>query len=442
MWIDRAGNSDLAFLAMNAAGPVPQQFAAILVFDRPVTAGTVARVLAERVPGVPRLRQRLVRTPPGCGRPIWVDDAGFDVHRHLSRIRCRPPGDEDALMAAALTVVAERLPADRPRWRAAVVDGLADGGTALVVVLQHVLADGIGGLAVLRALADGADAPPARPFPRPAPPRAALAADALRSRVAAVRGAGRTWRQVRAAMSAGGGVVAPAAESCSLLRPTGARRRAVVVHAGVAALRAVAHPAGATVNAALVSGLVGALDRLLAARGERLGTVVLAIMVGGRAHAGADRLGNEATPLVVAVPAGAAPGDRMRRVAEVVGRRRAMAAGPPAIGLVGPLFRIGAAVGAVRWYMNRQRRLHTLVSYVRGPDRPIRFAGVPVRALLPLGVGGAGNVTVSFQALSYAGDLAVCAVADPDTCPDLDALAAALRQELTGSAAVVARQAP
>lgn len=442
MRIDRASASDLAFRAMDAAGPVPQQFAAVLVFGRPVPAGTVARVLAERVPGVPRLRQRLVRTPPGCGRHIWVDDPHFDVGRQLGTRRCPPPGDEAALTGAALAVVAERLPADRPPWRAVVVDGLVGGGTALVVVVQHVLADGLGGLAVLRDLADGGPSPPARPFPRPAPSPPALAAEAARSRLAAVRHAGQTWRQVRAALSAGGGVAAPAAGACSLLRPTGTRRRAVVVHADVAALRAGAHRAGTTVNAALVAGVAGALGRLLAARGEQLETVVLAIMVGDPRSGTAEQLGNDATPLLLAVPAREAAGDRMRRVADAVARRRALATGPPAIGLLGPLFRITATVGVYRWYLNRQRRLHTLVSYVRGPERPISFAGVPVRALLPLGVGGAGNVTVSFQALSYAGDLAVCAVADPDGCPDLDVLAAAMREELSGAAAPERRRTP
>jgi diacylglycerol O-acyltransferase / wax synthase len=45
-------------------------------------------------------------------------------------------------------------------------------------------------------------------------------------------------------------------------------------------------------------------------------------------------------------------------------------------------------------------------------------------------VGEAGNVAVSFLALSYAGTLTVTAVADPDAMPDLPLLAACLREEL------------
>ena len=41
-----------------------------------------------------------------------------------------------------------------------------------------------------------------------------------------------------------------------------------------------------------------------------------------------------------------------------------------------------------------------------------------------------GDVTVSFDALSYAGTLTVTAVADPDRVPDLPVLTAALRDQL------------
>src|SRR5689334_12639036 len=94
---DRAGNADLAFLAMDR-GPVPEQFAAVLVLDDDPGPAVVERTLAARVPAVRRLRQRLVGTPPGCGRPVWVDDPAFDVTRHLSVLSCRSPGDTAALV--------------------------------------------------------------------------------------------------------------------------------------------------------------------------------------------------------------------------------------------------------------------------------------------------------------------------------------------------------
>ena len=59
------------------------------------------RVLGQRIRAVPRLRQRLYRAPPGCGRPYWADDPAFDIDEHIRQVRCPPPGDERALLDLA-----------------------------------------------------------------------------------------------------------------------------------------------------------------------------------------------------------------------------------------------------------------------------------------------------------------------------------------------------
>jgi diacylglycerol O-acyltransferase / wax synthase len=80
--------------------------------------------------------------------------------------------------------------------------------------------------------------------------------------------------------------------------------------------------------------------------------------------------------------------------------------------------------------MNHQGLAHTLVSNVRGPDRPLTFAGAPVSTVTPVAVGDAGNMTASFAVLSYAGTLAITVVADPDHVPDLPTLTTTLQAEL------------
>jgi diacylglycerol O-acyltransferase len=57
------------------------------------------------------------------------------------------------------------------------------------------------------------------------------------------------------------------------------------------------------------------------------------------------------------------------------------------------------------------------------------FLGAPITDVMPIAV-IAGNVTVSFAVLSYAGILGITVIADPDACPDLEALTAALADEL------------
>ena len=139
-----------------------------------------------------------------------------------------------------------------------------------------------------------------------------------------------------------------------------------------------------------------------------------------------------AAPLLVTVSAIGTAVERLHRTAGVVGAARRTAAAQPPIALLQPLFRLIAAAGLYRRYMDRQRRLHLLVSNVPGPREPVAVGGVPVTAAVPLGVGEAGNLTVTALALSYAGTLTVTLVVDPDRVPDLDLLARSLQSELDG----------
>jgi ribosomal protein L14 len=227
------------------------------------------------------------------------------------------------------------------------------------------------------------------------------------------------------------------AQPCSLLRVTGARRRIAVVRVGLEALRTAAHDQGAGVHAVLLVAVAEALRRALARRGETITAVTVAVPVGTPRPDGGTA-GNAVSPLVLSVPVTGPRGTRLAGVAAAVRRRRALAAGPAPITVLGGAFRLLAALGGYRWYMTRQRRLHTLVSYVRGPAGPVRLGGIEVREMIPVVVGGNTNITVSFVALTYAGTLTVTAVVDPDGCPDLDPLAQELAAELTA----IAGQAP
>jgi diacylglycerol O-acyltransferase / wax synthase len=100
--IERIGTMDLTVLATDR-GSVPMNVGAVLEFDRldRPSLAEVRTLLAQRLPAVPRLRQRLHRTPLGCGRPIWVDDAGFDLDRHLTVREWPSPFDQRRLLDVA-----------------------------------------------------------------------------------------------------------------------------------------------------------------------------------------------------------------------------------------------------------------------------------------------------------------------------------------------------
>jgi diacylglycerol O-acyltransferase / wax synthase len=152
--IERATPNDLMELASDSPA-APMHVAAILELDQTIDATALLEALSDRVRAVPRLRQRLLETPAWLGRAIWVDDAEFDMARHFAVLTCPEPGDEHALLAAAAEISVQPLRRDRPLWSATLVTDLWDNRSALMLVVHHVVADGIGGLAALTQLVDG-----------------------------------------------------------------------------------------------------------------------------------------------------------------------------------------------------------------------------------------------------------------------------------------------
>lgn len=442
--IERASTADLALLAIESGGSVPEHVGAVLVLDagRGVDVASAQRVLAERIRAVPRLRQRLVRPPFGCGRPLWVDDPDFDAGRHVRLRPCPAPGGEQALLDVAAAILSEPLPRSRALWAAVFVPDPVGGTVGLVLVLHHVLADGIDGMAILARLLDGAEPEPSGSFPRPFPTRRRLVAEAFRSRLQALgryRGQGRALRRTPAAADA---TPARRAVACSLLHVTGPRRRFAVARTGLVALHAAGHRHGGTVNDVLLATVGGALHTLLEGRGEHVETFRVAVMVAGGKKASADAPGNQAVPLVVDVPGTGTPAERLERMSGVVRAARESTTGRSPGAVPPTLLRWLAAVGVYRLYLRHQRRLHTLVSNVHGPDRPLSFDGAPVSAIVPVALAEAGNLTVTVIALSYAGTLTVTLSADPDLVPDLPLLAAALQAELDALAEAVNARPP
>jgi diacylglycerol O-acyltransferase len=429
--IERASSADLAFLAMDT-GRIPEQFAVILRFDRSDNLGLfhLRQLVSNRILAVPRLRQRLIKVPLGCGRSVWVDDADFSINRHVRAVSCRAPGDEPALYDTALSVIMDPLPRDAPLWLIVLITELADGAAAVAVVLHHVLADGLGGLNVLAALLDPGAPPAAVSFPREAPTRASLAQDAWRSRLLGIRRAAGLWPSLRRSMFAGGGFRPARATPCSLVQQTGPHLRMAVVRLDRGSLRAAAHRNGATTNDAVLVAVAGALHRLLLSRGESIDPIAITVPVSGRRPGGGPAIGNLVSPMLVDVPARGNLVERFAQVESAVRAHKAAATGPAPIAILGGVFRLLARLGGYRFYMKHQHRFHTLVTHVRGPAEPVTLGGHQVSAAIPIGVGDRGNMTVYFEVLSYAGALTIAVFVDPDHGPDPGALTHLLQSEL------------
>jgi diacylglycerol O-acyltransferase / wax synthase len=195
-WVaDRFTPFQIALLGVFDAAP-------FLLPDGTLDAARIRRELVVRARRVEGLRRRVVWTRFGEGMPVWAPDPSFDPEQHLGYATL-PPGADLATWAADRIV--RPLPLDRPLWRAEVVDGLPGERFALIVVVHHVAADGLTGVALAGSLLDRApDAAPSDvpvPAAPPLPSHAEVIRDRLRGLAAELRRArpfsGNGFRRLR-----------------------------------------------------------------------------------------------------------------------------------------------------------------------------------------------------------------------------------------------------
>jgi hypothetical protein len=368
---------------------------------------------------------------------VWLD-AGSDVLAELvdglvvpTSGTAEPGAVSRELLDATADLVMHRLTPERPLWRARLLLDSGGGVLGIAIVAHHVLADGMGGLAVLGALADGGPAGPVRPaerLPEARPPWRDLARDAWTGRLPGLRTPGTAVRRVGGGLDELGLRRPHGAERCSLLAPSSGRRRLAVCHVELAGTLASARTRNATVNDLVVTAVTGALVRLLERRGERIGELVVSVPVSRRRQGDAASLGNATGVVPVRVPAVVDAQERLTSLLQQEARVRSTGRGGSAAVLT-PLFRTLAAVGAFQAFVDHQHLVHTFVTNLRGPAERLSFAGSPVAAVVPVAV-NPGNVTLSFDVLSYAGTLGITVVADPVRVPENDWFRDVLEEEL------------
>jgi diacylglycerol O-acyltransferase len=425
----RVGADDLMSLA-SERGSTPMQVGAVLMLDAGASLEPrlALETIASRVSAVPRLRQRLVTVPWGCGRPVWVDDADFAVTRHFSVVRCPEPGGESGILRVATEMLLHRMPRDRPLWVAKLVTDTGGGGAALIVVFHHVLSDGMGGLAVLASLVDGGPEAGYCEFPVPMAPRWQLAVEAATGHLRSTGQLPALLRRLRSGATSLRPTLTTRLAHSSINRPTGPRRRFATTDVDLDQLRSAAHAHQATVNDIALSAVAAALHRLLLTRGEQVESFVISVPFSARRPSGTRDLGNQSAVIPLRVSGVGDPARRLEVLAEATRVAKGAQRGA-STALLGPFFRLLANTGNYRWFIDHQRLIHTFVSNLRGPEGRLLFLSRPITRIIPLSM-ATGNVTVAFTALSYAGTLTITVSADPDACPDLSELRDLLEEEL------------
>jgi diacylglycerol O-acyltransferase len=138
----------------------PQQIGAVLPLDAPQGGqGAVAeRVLAHLTARIPAsgLAVLLERSPWEIAPSWWRTLASVDLDRHLTVV---PRLTLAELKARVATEVMQPVGWDQPPFRIVLVESLAEGGAALLLLVHHALVDGIGFQRIVMDLTDASPEP-------------------------------------------------------------------------------------------------------------------------------------------------------------------------------------------------------------------------------------------------------------------------------------------
>jgi len=421
---------DAFFLGVESTG-APQHVGGLMVLDDGGWGpGEYRDRLAARIqtglPELPRFRQRLSRASR-WRRPRWLPAAELDWDWHVPAYDLADangrPGGMSALHALVADLQGTVLPRDRPLWRFAVVTGFAPGKVAAILVIHHVVADGIGTITQALTLLEPEPALPAPP---------ALPGPLLRA-VGAVIGLAQ--------------LATDGHSRYRLPADTGPVRRFGTLAIPLPQIRAVAHRHGVRLTDVLLATVAGGLRQVLDARSAvpQLRTAVPEMM----RTPGTSAEGNSSAATMIDLPLGPMP--ERARLAEIGRRSRRLRSGTRVLG-ARFVMRVGCAAMPLPLLFRFARTVYgrrffqAIVSNMPGPVGAYQLAGARIGQVFPV-VPLAPGAPLAVGALGWDGTLFVGVSLDPALVEDADRLTAGMRRvfdELAGAPAgdgTVAREA-
>jgi diacylglycerol O-acyltransferase len=413
-------------------GPAPSQ-------------GAIAARVAEKLPLIPRYRQKVRFLPLSLGRPVWVDDPDFDLTYHLRRTALPEPGGDDELRNLMGRVMSHRLDRRKPLWEIWIVEGLAGDRWALINKLHHCMVDGVSGTDLIGSMfdSDGSSADPAPWQPEPEPSDGQLLVSALAGRVtqpyevartvwAAARGPRRTVRQAKELAGALGSLRTLLTPSAATLNGRiGPHRRWAWARGRLSDVKAIRARHGGTVNDVVLAAIAGAFRTLLLSRGEPVEGVIVRTLVPVSVRASGDRSSreNKVSAMFADLPVGLEdPVARLEAIRlqmeDLKERRQALAATTlTSMGGFAPAMLLGLAGRAST--RTSQRSVNTVATNVPGPQQPVFLLGCRMLEYLPF-VPLANDVRIVVAIVSYDGKLGFGITGDWETVPDVQILCDAI----------------
>lgn len=163
--VTRLSPSDASFYRLENTA-TPMYVGSLSILQRPRTGLSYETLLAtveRRLPQIPRYRQKVREVKVGMARPVWIDDADFDITYHVRRSALPSPGSDEQLHELIARLAARPLDKTRPLWEMYLVEGLAKNRVALYTKSHQALINGMTALEIGHVIADRTRQPP--PFP-------------------------------------------------------------------------------------------------------------------------------------------------------------------------------------------------------------------------------------------------------------------------------------
>ena len=413
---ERLSNLDASFLALESR-TTHMHVGAVAIFDPGphsssdgVDIATIRALIASRLDQIPRYRQRLA-TVPFEGHPVWVDDEHFHLDYHVRHTALPSPGTDQQLKDLVGRLMSQQLDRTRPLWELWVVEGLANGGFALVGKIHHCMIDGVSGIDLMAVILDFT--PDVRiegmePWqPRPAPNGTELAVKEISRAISGVlAGLGsfsslhldidgmrsdlaHRLRAVGASLSSGW--LTPTGKT-PLNGDIGPSRWFDWLELPLDDVKSIKNEHGVTVNDAMLAIVAGGVRNYLLGEGgltpDEVASTEFRIMapVSVRAESEQGTLGNKVAMWLMALPVGEP--DPARRIAAVMEATKNLKDTDQALG-ASTLVQVSTGapatlVGLAARLASGIRPFNMTVTNVPGPQFPMYLAGSPMTASYPL----------------------------------------------------------
>lgn len=464
--VRKLSNLDSSFYYLEES-TTPMHVGTLAIFRKPedkLDYDTLLTLIEQRIALVPRYRQKVREVARGLGRPVWVDDADFDITYHVRRSALPRPGDDVQLHELIARLISRPLDRSRPLWELYLVEGLSEDRAAIFIKSHEALVDGVEHMEIGQVIFDRKPRPPVANedlwMPEREPSDLQLLAGAVVDLVSRPRDGLETLRLATKDVTTtvtqvvhGAGKLASLVWSAANTAPTSPlnvpisrSRRYAVTSTRLDEYRRIRARYGCTVNDVVLSVITGALRNWLVSRGEPVAVsatvralVPMAVYMESAAlesTAGASTASekrNSVSSFLIDLPVGEP--NPVVRLSQVAHATEVHANSGRSVG-AGTLVKLSGfapatlhAMGARVASAFSQRGFNLIITNAPGPQFPLHAAGVRMTEMYPVPP-LIKNQALSIGVTSYDGWIYYGLNADREAMADIDVVASMLEESL------------